>query len=174
MMTAVIIDDEKNALDVLSMQLRNYCPEIKVLQLCHGGEAGILAIQNLSPDIVFLDIEMPKVNGFDVLDQTKEQNFKVIFTTAYDQFALKAFKYSAIDYLLKPIDIEDLKSSVKKINPEKKEDLSAKLQVLYQQLGIKTQVPSKIPLPFGDGYEMIAYHNIIRCDSVSKYRTIFI
>ena len=174
MITAVIIDDERNALDVLSMQLRNYCPGVQVLQLCQGGDEGVTAIKTLNPQVVFLDIEMPKVNGFDVLDQTKGHNFKVIFTTAYDQFAIKAFKYSAIDYLLKPIDIEDLKTAVNKIQDEKSEDLTAKLQVLYQQLGIKTSLPSKVPLPFGDGYEMIPFANIIRCESESNYTTIFL
>lgn len=174
MMTAVIIDDEKNALEVLSMQLRNYCPSVHILKLCKGGEEGVSAIKSLDPQVVFLDIEMPKVNGFDVLDQTKGHNFKVIFTTAYDQFAIKAFKYSAIDYLLKPIDIEDLKAAVNKIQDDKSEDLAAKLQVLYQQLGIKTHIPNKMPIPFGDGYEMIPYANIIRCESESNYTTIYL
>jgi two-component system, LytTR family, response regulator len=174
MMTAIVIDDEKNALDVLSMQLKNYCPDVNVLKLCHGGEEGIMAIQSLQPDIVFLDIEMPKVNGFDVLDRTKGIPYKLIFTTAYDQFAIQAFKYSAFDYLLKPIDIEDLKSSVQRIQLAKKEDFPAKLQTLYQQLRIHTHQATKTPIPFGNGFEMIPFANIIRCESESNYTTIYL
>ncbi|MBK9734243.1 MAG: response regulator transcription factor [Saprospiraceae bacterium] len=156
------------------MQLRNYCPEVKVLRLCSGGEEGIEAIESLAPDLVFLDIEMPKVNGFDVLDQTRGLHYKVIFTTAYDQFAIKAFKYSAMDYLLKPIDIEDLKAAVKKIDLNQKDDLGTKLRLLYSQLGLKSPQPSRISLPFGEAYEMVPFALIIRCESESNYTTFYL
>ena len=86
MLKAVLIDDEKNALDVLQMQLTNYCNDVVVAEMCEGGEKGIAGIRRHQPDLVFLDIEMPKINGFDVLHATKNMNYKVIFTTAYDQF----------------------------------------------------------------------------------------
>ncbi len=174
MITAIIIDDEKNALDVVAFQLKNYCPEVKVLKLCHGGEEGIKAITELHPDLVFLDIEMPKVNGFDVLDSTKHLKYKVIFTTAYDQFAIKAFKYSALDYLLKPIDIEELKTAVNKIKKSQEGDFRNKLDLLLTQLNFPASVPKKIALPSGEGYEMIPYSNIVRCESDSNYTIIFL
>jgi two-component system, LytTR family, response regulator len=177
MIKAIIIDDEKNALDVLSMQLVNYCKEVEVIKLCHGGEEGMKAIKSLTPDLVFLDIEMPKINGFDVLEGTKELNYKVIFTTAYDQFAIKAFRYSAIDYLLKPIDIEELKSAVSKVSKMSKEQsssLESKLDQLYKHMGINQPRANKTALPIGDAYEMVSFSDIIRCESDSNYTTIFL
>ncbi len=174
MINAIIIDDEKNALDVLSMQLINYCKDVEVIKVCHGGEEGVKAIKSYQPDLVFLDIEMPKVNGFDVLEQTKELNYRVIFTTAYDQFAIKAFKYSAIDYLLKPIDIEELKAAVNKVKNEKHTSLESKIDLLYQHMGIGQSKISKIALPIGDAYEMISFTDIIRCESDSNYTTIYL
>lgn len=174
MIKAVIIDDEKNALDVLSMQLKNYCPQVQVLSRCNGGEEGIAAILHHHPDLVFLDIEMPMVNGFDVLEATKETDYKVIFTTAYDQFAIKAFKYSAIDYILKPIDIEELKHAVHKVTTEANADLSKKINLLYDQLGLQQKKQNKIALPIGDAFEMIPFAHIIRCESDSNYTTIYL
>ena len=106
MIRTILIDDENNALEVLEILLKKYCPNLEILEKCNGGKAGIDAIEKHQPDLVFLDIEMPHINGFDVLIATKNYKYKVIFTTAYNQFAIKAFKFSAIDYLLKPIDFE--------------------------------------------------------------------
>ena len=108
MIRTILIDDENNALEVLEILLKKYCPNVEILEKCNGGKAGIDAIEKHQPDLVFLDIEMPHINGFDVLTATKNYKYKVIFTTAYNQFAIKAFKFSAIDYLLKPIDKEEL------------------------------------------------------------------
>jgi two-component system, LytTR family, response regulator len=174
MIKSVIIDDEKNALDVLSMQLKNYCPDVEVIKQCQGGEEGVKAIKEYAPDLVFLDIEMPKVNGFDVLEMTKFINYKVIFTTAYDQFAIKAFKYSAIDYLLKPIDIEELRMAVNKVKSDNTANLETKVNLLYQQMGLNHSKQTKIALPIGEAYEMINFTDIIRCESDSNYTTIFI
>ena len=115
MLNAIIIDDERNALEVLEMQLQHFCPEVNVVAKCDGGEKGIAAIKKHQPQIVFLDIEMPHKNGFDVLNETKGLNYEVIFTTAYDQFAIKAFKFSAVDYLLKPVDVTELRAAVDKV-----------------------------------------------------------
>ncbi len=174
MIKAIVIDDEKNAIEVLCVLLKNYCPQVNMVALCQGGEDGVIAIKKHKPDLIFLDIEMPKVNGFDVLNQTKELNYKVIFTTAYDQFAIKAFKYSAIDYLLKPIDIEELKAAVNKISSEANYQLEDKIESLFSQYyGTKSQLNS-IALPINSGYEMTPYDNIIRCESESNYTTIFL
>lgn len=174
MIKTIIIDDEKIALDVLRMQLKKFCPEIDLLKTCKGGEDGIKSILTLKPDLVFLDIEMPKINGFDVLEATKHLKYKVIFTTAYNQFAIKAFKYSAVDYILKPIDIEDLKSAVQKINVNETSELSHQIKILYEQLGFQRQAINKIALPIGDAYEMIPINEIVRCESDSNYITIFL
>lgn len=174
MTKAVIVDDEKNALDVLRMQLNAYCPEIEIVSASVGGKQGITDILQYKPDLVFMDIEMPLINGFDVLEATRHLNYKVIFTTAYDQFAIKAFKYSAVDYLLKPIDIEELKSAVKKLIHNEQKDLVSILQNMYQHFNQGAGYQKKIALPFGEGFEMIAVQDIVRCESESNYTTIYL
>lgn len=174
MFTTIIIDDEKNAVDVLYMQLTKYCPEVMVVEKCTSGAEGITAIKRHKPDIVFLDIEMPHVSGFDVLEATKNIGYQVIFTTAYDQFAIKAIKFSALDYLLKPIDIEELKNAVSRIRPSEPQILAAKLEHIYEALNIQHPKANKIALPFGGGYEMVSFEHIIRAESESNYTTVFL
>lgn len=173
-MNAVVIDDEKNALDVMAFLLKNYCPEVNVLRLCHGGEAGVQAIRELRPQLVFLDIEMPRINGFDVLDMTRDHKYKVIFTTAYDQFAIKAFKYSAVDYLLKPIDIEDIKAAIRKVSDSDSHSLDERIQSLYEYFRMHTPPRMKFCIPVGDGFEMFEHDEIIRRESDSNYTTLYL
>ena len=119
MIKTILIDDEMNALEMMEWLLKQYCPEVEVKAMCNSAEAGIKAIHEFSPDLVFLDIEMPRMNGFDMLEQFDKLYFDVVFCTAYDQFAIKAFKYSALNYLLKPVDPEDLKLTVQRIVEKK-------------------------------------------------------
>jgi len=112
MIKAIIIDDEMHGRKTLSILLGEYCPEVQVVEQCDNGETGAEAIKKLNPDLVFLDIEMPRMNGFEMLEQFSEIHFAVVFTTGYDQYAIKAFRFSALDYLLKPIDHEELKKAV--------------------------------------------------------------
>lgn len=169
MINAVIIDDEKNALEVLELQLAKYCPQVFVQAVANGGQAGIDLIRKHKPDLVFLDIEMPHKNGFDVLSETKDCRYKVIFTTAYDQFAIKAFKFSAIDYLLKPIDIRELQQAVEKVMvTEGSGVLNEKLQVLLSQLQAPAR-PERIALPVGEAMQFFHTDEILRCESDSNY-----
>lgn len=115
-MTAVIIDDELRAREVLNNLLIQHCPNIEVLALCEDAISGVEAIKQCKPDIVFLDVKMPDYNGYEIIDFFEEINFKIIFITAYDKYALKAFEVSATDYLLKPIEVERLKAAVSKVN----------------------------------------------------------
>ena len=175
MIRAVIIDDERNALEVLQLQLQQYCKEVEILAICQGGKAGIEAIQNLKPDVVFLDIEMPHINGFEVLHQTQNQDYKVIFTTAYDQFAVKAFKFSAIDYLLKPIDILDLQHAVEKAKKETENySLAEKFQSLLRQLQPQVKPTQKIALPDGNMLKFYDRDEILRIESDSNYSHVFL
>jgi two-component system, LytTR family, response regulator len=174
MFNAVLIDDEKNALEVLEMQLARHCKEVNVVAACQGGEKGIEAIKKFKPEVVFLDIEMPHVNGFDVIKATEAYDYEVIFTTAYDQFAIRAFKYSALDYLLKPIDVDELQAAVARLkNKERASDLEQKIQVLFQQLEVQPRLTDKIALPLGDAMQFVAPNEIIRCESDSNYTHIF-
>jgi two-component system, LytTR family, response regulator len=175
-MTAILIDDEKNALDVLEMQINNYCTGITVLAKYNSGEKGVEAIRQHRPDLVFLDIEMPHKNGFDVLQETASLGYDVIFTTAYDQFAVKAFKYAAVDYLLKPVDILELQAAVEKAKAKKGQaNMDEKLKALFQQLGVGQAAASqRIALPVGDAMQLFAPDDIIRCESDSNYTYIFL
>lgn len=175
MINAIIIDDEKNALEVLEMQLNQYCKNVNIVAKANGGIKGIETIKKYSPDLVFLDIEMPHKNGFDVLTETKQYNYDVIFTTAYDQFAIKAFKYSAIDYLLKPIDIIELQQAVDKIkNKQGSNSLDEKIKTLFYQLQTPQKLTNKIALPIGDSMQFMEPDEIIRCESDSNYTHIFL
>ena len=176
MINAIIIDDEKNALEVLQMQMQQFCSEVNIMATANSGLKGIEAIKKHQPDLVFLDIEMPHKNGFDVLNETRGMNYNVIFTTAYDQFAIKAFKFSAIDYLLKPIDILELQQAVEKARSRKGSiNLEEKINILFSQLehtGMKST--NKIALPVGDALQFMEPDEIIRCESESNYTHIFL
>ncbi len=173
MIHAVLIDDERNALEVLEMQINGFCEGVEIVAKCDSGEKGVAAIKKHRPDIVFLDIEMPHKNGFDVLKETADINYDIIFTTAYNQFAIKAFKVSALDYLLKPIDINELREAVEKAKNKKGTvNLEQKLKTLIQSLHPATT--SKIALPAGDAMQLVEPTEIIRCESDSNYTHIFL
>ena len=110
MLTAIIIDDETSSRNALRQKLHNHCTDVMIIAECENGEEGIENIEKKKPDIVFLDVEMPRMNGFTMLQQLKNKNFEVIFVTAYDHYAIKAIRYSALDYLIKPVEIDDLKN----------------------------------------------------------------
>ncbi|WP_221887927.1 LytR/AlgR family response regulator transcription factor [Chitinophaga polysaccharea] len=118
MLTAIIIDDEKKGRVALREKLHDYCPEIELLGEAADGAEGLHLIQEQKPDIVFLDIEMPIMNGFEMLHQLPQKDFHLIFTTAYNQYAIKAIRYAAFDYLLKPVDIEELKSAIQRVREQ--------------------------------------------------------
>lgn len=167
MIKAVLIDDEKNALEVLSWQLATFCPQVQPLALCRNAQDGIAAIKAHQPDLVFLDIEMPKQNGFELIEAFDAPAFNVIFTTAYDQFAVRAFKYAAFDFLLKPIDAEDLKAAVVRFEQKKKAAERSQFDMLIRQL--RQEQTAKIALPTQDGILFADPEQIIRCESSSNY-----
>jgi two-component system LytT family response regulator len=173
MITAILIDDEKNALEVLEWQLKNFCPEVQVLAMCTSADEAVTAIIQLQPQLIFLDIEMPVKSGFEVLNAFQHPPFDVIFTTAYNQFAIKAFKYAAFDYLLKPIDAADLKAAIERFKHRKTGLTTQQLKVLMDQMG-KTSPPEKIALNTADGMMFIKPDQIIRCESLSNYTKIFL
>ena len=114
MIRAIIIDDEANCLTALENDLTMSCPDITVVAVCRSARDGLLAIKKHQPDLIFLDVKMPGMNGFEMVEMMDDINFQIIFTTAHDEFAARAFRVSAVDYLLKPIDTEELVSAVNK------------------------------------------------------------
>jgi two-component system LytT family response regulator len=173
MMKAVLIDDEKNALEMLEWQLHTYCPQVEIVATCNSADKGITAIRQYQPQLVFLDIEMPKKNGFEVLQQFPDPLFDVIFTTAYNQFALKAFRFAALDYLLKPIDADDLVTAVKRYEKKKlQNNFSEQLDILIQQYKQPNAVPDKVSFSTQQAVHFIKPETILYCESDSNYTTL--
>lgn len=171
MITCIIIDDEQDAQEVLKMQLHKHCPQVQVLAICNNVVEATKAIKQHQPQLIFLDIEMPKQNGFDLLNALPNQNFKVIFTTAYNQFAIKAIKYAAFDYLLKPIDVKDLQDAIKRFETSSGNANAQNLQLVLQQIN-KPQLPQKIALHTTDGLQMVMPQEIVWVESLSNYSKI--
>lgn len=173
MIQAIIIDDEKDAQEVLQMMLAKHCPQVIVIACCSNAAEGIDAIKTHQPNLVFLDVEMPVQNGFDVLNAFTVKNFNVIFTTAYNQFAIKAIKYAAFDYLLKPIDATDLKESINRLQQQPENNTQQQFQQLLQQIQ-KNNLPQKIALHTIDGLQFVSANEIIRGESLSNYTKIYL
>ena len=154
-MKAIIIDDEPDAVEALHLNLLMHCPQVAVISKCTKSPEGLIAIRTLQPDLVFLDIEMPVMNGFQILEALDEIRFNLIFTTAYDQYAVRAFRYSALDFLLKPVDPDELKAAVEKASGKLRTE-KMQIDLLRKQLyepGSKFQ--NRIALPYQQGYTIV-------------------
>ncbi|MDF1695386.1 MAG: LytTR family DNA-binding domain-containing protein [Saprospiraceae bacterium] len=164
---AYIVEDEQASLENLTKIIKKYCKNLLLI-----GNAGTVAdavseIPHLDPDIVFLDIELPNENGFKLFDYLPNHEFEVIFTTAYSEFAIKAFNYSAIHYILKPIDIDELQTAIKKV-VEMKSEQNKRDQVQIWN-SVNNQNFSKIVLPTQDGLHFIETDDIVWCEAKSNY-----
>lgn len=166
---AILIDDERNSLEMLEWLLQTYCPEIQIKALCNSGEAGLKAIAEHRPDLVFLDIEMPKMNGFDMLEQAGDIRFEVVFTTAYDQFAVRAFRYAALNYLLKPIDPDELVETVKRLKEKRSAPSQDQMSLLFQSLMQRNQQVERIALSTAEGLIFVQTKDIAYCKADSNY-----
>ena len=167
-MKAVIIDDEPYASQALVSLLKRYCPEVTVAAVCNNSREAVQLLRETAPQLVFLDIEMPFLNGFELLELIAPINFRIIFTTSYDQYAIKAIRFSALDYLLKPVDGEELKAAVKKafqVSPA----IDQQLALLMAKLQEPQSPVSRIALPTLDGLQMIPVNTIIFCTASSNY-----
>lgn len=173
-MKAILVDDETHCTESLAILLRSHCPGVEVVGKYNRSEEALPVLDRETFDVLFLDIEMPVYNGFELLNRLTNKSFDVVFTTAYDQFAVKAFKYSAFDYLLKPIDSTELKECVAKLGDKQRQgDLGDQLSFLRSVLVREQQVPQKIALPTTSGLEYVDISDIIRCESDSNYTRIF-
>ena len=170
MLNAIIIDDERNSRNALRQKLLNHCTNVLIIAECENGEEGIENIEKNKPDIVFLDVEMPRMNGFTMLQQLKNKNFEVIFVTAYDHYAIKAIRYSALDYLIKPVEIDDLKNAinrvVEKMNTAKP---NARLELLLQNIVSEKTKFTRIAIPTVQGLQFIKIDEIIYLEASANY-----
>jgi two-component system LytT family response regulator len=170
MIKTLIIEDEQKSRDVLLKIIEKNCPQLEVIGTAENVSDGVEKIKSLKPDLVFLDITMPDGSGFDLLEKVQGYKFDLIFATASNNHAIRAFKYSACDYLLKPIDVEELKSAVSRIEKHKNEipDMQ-NLNFLIQQLKRSDDNFQKITLPTGNAYEIINLKDIVRCEADGSY-----
>jgi two-component system, LytTR family, response regulator len=174
MLRSIIIDDEPQSAGVLKNDLETHCPSVEVVSICHSAKQGIISIKKERPDLVFLDIEMPWMNGFEMLELVGDIFFSIIFTTAHDQFAAKAFRISAVDYLLKPIDATDLQDAVRKA--EKRIDQqhgNVNIENLLHNFK-QPATQQKIALPNKDGFEFAEVNQIIYCQAEGSYTKVFL
>lgn len=174
MLRSIIIDDEPQNTIILKNDLSMHCPTVDIISICHSAKEGIMAIKKEKPDLVFLDIEMPWMNGFEMLEMLDDISFSIIFTTAHDQFAAKAFRISAVDYLLKPIDANDLKEAVRKAH-QRSEQQRGNIHIENLLRNIKQpSSQQKIALPYKEGYEFIEVNHIIYCQAEGAYTKVFL
>jgi len=171
MLTAIIIDDEQKGRLALREKLRDYCPDVKLVGEAADGIDGLQLIREKAPAIVFLDIEMPRMDGFDMLHELPEKNFHLIFTTAYDQYAIKAIRYAAFDYLLKPVDIEELRTAIERAKLQAQPRTGEKLEVLQQNLQTRHQL-KKIAIPTLEGLLFFNTEDIVHLEAQSNYTVI--
>jgi two-component system, LytTR family, response regulator len=174
MIKAVIIEDELHSRNFLNNLVAEFCPQVSIAGMAASVAEAVALIKQTEPQIVFLDIEMQTGTGFDVLQQLDKRNFHVIFTTAYDHYAIKAIKFSAVDYLLKPINLEELQAAVAKAieNIEKKTGEN-QLELLIKNLKRPAGEDFSISLSTSDGVEFIQLSNIIRLEASGPYTTFF-
>ncbi len=171
MINAVIIDDEQNNIDNLKSLLKQHCAEVQISGTGINAKEGREIISLNNPDIVFLDIQMPEENGFELLQSLSNYSFEVVFVTAFDQYGIKAVKFAALDYLLKPIDIEELKIAVKKvIDKKEKGNQNNQLENLMELLKTNNK-EHRIALSSAHEIKYVKPFDIIRCESSNNYTT---
>ena len=170
MIKTVLIDDDKKNISILKSLFEQLNSRIDVAgEAGSAAEAGIL-IPQLKPDLVFLDIEMPYGNAFDLLDQLMPVDFEIIFITAFDEYTLKAFRYSALDYLLKPVDIDELDNAVKKAEARiGLKDINTQLSNLFYNINTPPLSTGKIAMPVKDGFDFVNLDEIISCQAENNY-----
>lgn len=170
---AIIVDDELPSLQNLEQKIVEFCPDLSLIASIQKPEEAIQLIEQLHPDIVFLDIEMPRINGFKMLEQIKEKDFEIIFTTAYNHYAIDAIRISAFDYLVKPIAVKDLQNTVDRLLKTKGRQTQEKLDVLRHNLSDSRSQNDKIAIPTNEGVDFFEINQIIRIESSSNYSKIY-
>ncbi len=173
MIKAIIVDDEKDGAEVLQFLVQQNCPNIQILSLEHSVESAIASIHRFKPDLILLDIEMPTGTGFDVIQNTRDLGYETIFITAYEHYAIKAFKTNAIDYLLKPIDVDELmnaiKNAEKRINSSNTNNSTAIESLILNAI----QKNKKIAIPSQEGILWVDLDDIIRFEADSNYTHVY-
>lgn len=181
-LSALIVDDEASGRENLAYLLQTYCPEIDVLALAASGEAAQLMVEAYRPDVVFLDIKMPRMDGFAFLDSLADRSFSVVFVTAHDTYGIQAVKASAVDYLLKPLSIQELKEAVAKLlEVHRIKNSDPSLQLNYEESVnelvkslLEQKAPQKLTLPHSHGFSLVDMTDIIRLEADDNYTWVYV
>ena len=172
MIKCIVIDDEIKSCESLRILIEEFCENAEVVAQCQNVNDGINAIESLKPDVVFLDIQLQRETGFDLLSRIKTIEFELIFTTAHAEYAVKAFKFSAIDYLLKPVNIDELRNALDKVSKKLNHNISERLEQLIYNLKPAAIQKYKLALPTNDGLVFVKVEDIIYCEADSNYTQI--
>ncbi|HKR03946.1 MAG TPA: response regulator [Bacteroidia bacterium] len=174
MLSAILIDDQEFCTAMLKDMLEKDSPDVRIAAVCHSGKEGIKAIKKHDPDLVILDVEMPGMTGFDMLREIKEPGFEVIFTTAFDKYSIEAIRFSALDYLLKPIIPHELKAAVEKVEHRQNKNINRQFKTLFKNLQDTRRPVNHVALPALEGLIFVNITDIIHCESDSNYTTLFL
>jgi len=170
MIRAIIIDDEEDARESLALALTKYCPQVELVARCEGPKIGLKIIKEEEPELVFLDVQMPHMSGFDLLEQIEKPTFQTIFVTAHDKYAIKAIRFSALDYLMKPVDIEELVGAVNRAHKiNEKQDYRGILHNVRNRLG----QAGKLAVPISEGMVFVEIKDIIHLQADGSYTRLF-
>ncbi|MEM6344130.1 MAG: LytTR family DNA-binding domain-containing protein [Bacteroidota bacterium] len=171
MIRAIIIDDEEDARESLALALTKFCAQVEILERCDGPLEGLAAIEKYDPDLVFLDVQMPHLSGFDLLEKIEDPRFQTIFVTAHDKYAIKAIRFSALDYLMKPVDIEELVGAVNRAEAiNTKQDYRAVLHNVRHRLGQE----GKLAVPVSEGMVFIELKDVVHIQADGSYTRVFL
>jgi two-component system, LytTR family, response regulator len=175
LLKAIIVDDELNSLNALKNKLNRNCPQVSIVAECVTPEDGIREIDTLKPDIVFLDVEMPRMNGFIMLQRLTNRDFELIFTTAFDQYAIEAIRASALDYLVKPVEVEELTAAVDRAMRKRQQPAGAvRIETLLHNLLPGNATTKRIAIPSLEGYQFVDTDHILYLEAFSNYTLLFL
>jgi two-component system, LytTR family, response regulator len=172
MLKCIIVDDEFKSREGLKALIEKFCENVEVAALCQNGNEAITAMEEVKPDIVFLDIQLQKETGFEILERLDKIEFEIVFTTAYSEYAIKAFRFSAIDYLLKPIDINDLRLAIEKARKRIVGNINERVATLAQNMKGNGFRHSRLALPASDGLVFVSIDEILYCEATGNYTNI--
>jgi two-component system LytT family response regulator len=174
LLKAILIDDELNSLQNLQSKLEKYCPVVKILAALQNPVEAVSLIRQQKPDVLFLDIEMPKMNGFRLIEELSDFEGEIIFITAYNHFAIDAIRISAFDYLVKPVSIADLQMAINRLQQQRNKHTKERLNILKQSIEENKSQENKIAVPTSEGLEFIFIKNIIRIESSTNYSRLYL
>ena len=174
MLDTILIDDQEFCTDVLQDMLQQIKADVKVTAVCNSGKEGIKAIKKHNPDLVILDVEMPGMTGFEMLQEIKNPGFEVIFTTSFDKYSIEAIRYSALDYLLKPVIAHELQAAIEKMEHRHHRQMNRHFKTLFDHLDERRHPVNHVALPSMEGLFFVNVIDILHCESDSNYTTLFL